>query len=435
MTEQNKDVQVEEPKLQEEQLLEKIKGDVKSQMEDFKTNLPEYVTESDLEKKLEIINQSIKDVGKDEELKTQFNELQKTVQEYGLELKKLNDKEPEEKHIPLEQKVSDILRKNTDELALFKTTDKKDRGLALNLKATVQRSAVSSNTQAHRVDGIGEIQRRKVFMRDLFTPGRIAPNNHGSIRYVDQQAITDGATNITEGNAYPTTSDISWIERSINIQKVGDSIKATRESMDDIDYVESQINNFLMKNVELRVDAQLLSGTGVAPQLKGVQTSATAFAAGGYATSVQDAQLADLAAIIGAQIMTGTNYMPNAILMHPEDMVKRFMLVKDAENEYIKVPFAINTPDGLTIIANMVVVANSGVTQNTLYVGDFKTGTVYSSDEVQIEFGFENDDFTKDLVTIKARERMALLIRIVDNGAYRYVSDIGAALAAIDNTP
>ena len=32
-----------------------------------------------------------------------------------------------------------------------------------------------------------------------------------------------------------------------------------------------------------------------------------------------------------------------------------------------------------------------------MYVGDFTRGTVYSSDNLQFEFGYENDDFTKDL--------------------------------------
>jgi hypothetical protein len=81
--------------------------------------------------------------------------------------------------------------------------------------------------------------------------------------------------------------------------------------------------------------------------------------------------------------------------------------------------------DGLTVVEN------SGVAAGTLYIGDFTRSVVYNAGNIEVEAGFENDDFTKDMVTIKARKRLALLIRNVDLGAFRYIADIAVSTAAI----
>lgn len=237
---------------------------------------------------------------------------------------------------------------------------------------------------------------------------------------------------IAEGAAFPS-SDLDWKERQLPIEKAGDSIKISQEMMDDVDFVESEINNFLLRNVKLTIDAQLLSGDGSSPNLVGMADSATAFAAGDFADSIQDASYYDLITVIGAQIATGTDYMPTAALMHPTDAAK-MKLKKDGENNYVLPPFVVSTPDGNFVVDGMVVVPNSGVTVNTMYVGDFTRGTVYSSGEFRIEMGFVDDDFGKDLVTVKARERLALLIRNVDTGAFVEVTDIDAALTAIEES-
>jgi len=282
-----------------------------------------------------------------------------------------------------------------------------------------------------RISGVGELQRRRTFIEDLFNSGKVSPNNHGVIRYVDQSSRTNSAAAIAEGGAF-AESALAWTEKQIPIEKVGHYIKISREMMDDVDFVTSQINNELLRDTQLKVDADLLSGSGVSPILIGLATSADAWAVGDYATTVTDASYYDLLAVISAQIMTGTSFMPNGVLMNPLDAVK-MKLKKDALNNYVIPTFVIPMANGDISVDGMRVVVNSGVTAGTMYVGDFSRGTVYSSDELQLETGYATDDFTKDLVTIKARRRLALLIRSVDEGAFVKVSDIDAAIAEINS--
>jgi len=404
---------------------------VKAEVESFKKTLDQYVSQDDIEKRFEEIQKSVDRIGTDE-IKKSMGELEEIVKAQGTEIAKRQEMK-DTKSISIHEAIETSLREKAEDLANFKNLDKQSHGLVLNLKATVPRSNITSDTMAFRVPGVGQVQRRKIYLEELFTAGRVSPNNHGVIRYTDQQTLTDNAASITEGNASPG-SNITWIEASIPIQKVGNSIKVTREMMDDVDFVNSEINNYLLRNVALEVDAQLLSGNSTPPNLVGLVQSATAFAAGSYAGTIQDASIYDLIAIQSAIIQTATSFMPTGVLMNQADAV-RMKLKKDGDNNYVIPSFVVPTQNGDIVVDGMRVVVNSGITANTMYVGDFTRGTVYSSDDLQLEIGYDADDFSKDLVTIKARRRLALLIRSVDTGAFNYVSNITTALAAIDNTP
>lgn len=405
---------------------------IKSDITELKKNAKEYASSIDLTNQVKKIEASIKVLGEDKTLKDEVTSLEGLIKKLGTDFKALDEKPSKKEAGDLKDLISKELRKNADKLKGFKDSDTADNKLVFIVKGTVIRSDISGDTVSHYVDGVGQIQRRRPFIRELFTGSGVDPNNHGSIRYTDQETQTVNSAMIAEAASFPS-SDIDWQERQLPIEKAGDTIKISREMMDDVDFVESEINNFLLRNVKLTIDTQLLSGNGASPNLVGMASSATSFAAGNFADSIQDASYYDLITVIGAQIMTGTNFMPTAALMHPTDATK-MKLKKDGENNYMLPPFVVSTPDGNFVVDGMIVVPNSGVTVNTMYVGDFTRGTVYSSGEFQIEMGFVNDDFAKDLVTVKARERLALLIRNVDTGAFVKVTDIATAITAIEES-
>ena len=365
--------------------------------------------------------------------KDSIEKMEVDVQNVAIEIKKASEKSVNNSGISLKELIFKQLMEGKDKLASFKNSDNKEIGHAITLKDAVVsgRSDISGDTMAHRVAGVGQIQRRQPFLRSLFASGAVSANNHGVIRYTDQNSITSGAKTIAEKAAFPNTSAITWIERNLPVEKIGDSIKISREMMDDVDYVMSEIQNFLIRNIDLAIDTQLLSGDGNTPNLIGLATKATAFTAdASFTNSVQDASYFDLIAVVAAQIMYGTSYMPNGILMNPYDVVK-MKLKKNATDDYVIPSFIVPTANGNLAVDGMRVIANSGVAVNTMYVGDFSRGTVYSSDSMLLEFGYENDDFSKDLVTLKGRERLALLIRNVDAGAFNYVASISNSINSI----
>lgn len=405
----------------------------KKEIEKFKGTLKEYATPEDLKAKYEGLEETINKLGIPE-LKTSLESIKDAVEKQGLFMKKLDDEAKNIQKVNTDGLIRKNLVDNHDEIKGFKDTKNKNHTVSMTMKAsTVISSAVSGDTQAQWASGIGVLQRRQPYIRQLFAPGSIDTNNHNTIRYMDQAARTAGAASFAEGAAIPQ-SDISWIERSIPIEEYGHFIKVSKRMLNNIDFTNTEIRNELMTGLNLAVDADLLSGDGVTPNLKGIETSATAFAAGSYANEVQDAQLYDLITVNGAQLATNTAYIGTAALLNPLDATTKMKLKKDGENNYIIPPFAQINSNGLMTVDGMAIIINPGVSEDGLYVGDFTKGTVYSNNQIEIAFGFEDDDFTKGLVTIRAIESICLLVRQVNNGAFRYASSIETALDAIEES-
>lgn len=338
------------------------------------------------------------------------------------------------KELEVDEAVSHImkqLRDNKDQILKNKSAAKGSISFDLNLKATVSSAEVSGTTISSRIPGIGAIPYRRRFLEDVFTSSSVGDNNGNNLVYTDQANVNRAADNIAECSPYPTLSDIDWIEQSCKIEKIGDSIKVCIEAMDDFDFVESEIRNLLLTAVDQRVDSQLLTGDGITPNLKGISLSASTFAAGSYATCIPDANLFDLIDVVRSQISeVGLGmYQANTALINPVDLTK-LRATKDLNGQWISAPYV---SDGGMTVAGVRLIENTLVPQNQMYVFDSSKGTVYNRKTLSINMAFENeDDFNKDLVTIKASRRLAFLIRNVWANAFTHVPDITAAITAIN---
>lgn len=309
--------------------------------------------------------------------------------------------------------IRSIIIKNHD--AIKDAVDKR-RSFSLSLKTDVLRTSVTDHTLAMRLQDISDLAYEGFNVEQAFNSGRVGPNSNGVIRYVDQNTVTRNAAMKGEADTYPE-SVITWIEKTLDIKKVADSIPVSYEAWNDIDFIESQIKQLLTVNLARVVEDQLLAGDGTGVNLKGVFTSATAFNSGAYSGfKPTSATLYDLLAIMKVEVANGkeSKYMPNAVFLNPADIL-RMKLAKDAENNYILPPFI--AANGMQV-DGMKVYENPFVTANTLVLGDFRFGTVYTLDDIMLELGYVNDDFIKDLTTIKAKRRLALLIRSADEDAF-----------------
>ena len=83
--------------------------------------------------------------------------------------------------------------------------------------------------------------------------------------------------------------------------------------LDDIDFIESEIRNELMRELMLDVESTAYSGNGTAPALNGIRTVATAFAAGTFAGTVDNTNSADVLRVAINQIAIANQEAPNAV--------------------------------------------------------------------------------------------------------------------------
>jgi hypothetical protein len=295
-------------------------------------------------------------------------------------------------------------------------------------KLLVTRASVGNTTMAMRLPDVGQLAYPASVLSAAFRHAPVSPSSNGVIRYYDQSAVTRGAASVAEGAQKPESA-ITWIERTLLIEKIADSIPVTKEGFNDVYFIQSEIERLLTINLALKKEDLLWDGDGITPNIKGVYTSAPLFVTTPFDDSVEAANVFDLVATIAADINAsgGGKYKADTVVLNPIDTLK-MKLIKDSSGRYLLPPFV--SPNG--DITTLKVIESSQVTPNTLVVGDFRYGTIYDLENVTIEMGWINDQFIKNAFTILAEERFALLIRVVDTTAFRKVTDIAAALGALE---
>ena len=112
--------------------------------------------------------------------------------------------------------------------------------------------------------------------------------------------------------------------------------------------------------------------------------------------------------------------------MNSADLVS-LKLTKDTTGNYI---FPISMP-GISEVINVPVIANPRMTSDKFLVGDFTKAQLRIREDVNIQIGYENDDFTKNLVTILAEMRAAAFVKSNHTKAFVY-GDFSDAIASLE---
>jgi HK97 family phage major capsid protein len=303
------------------------------------------------------------------------------------------------------------LEAKKEDLARMK--EKSGASVQFTLKAAGT-MALSTNTtgqipQAERESGITRIVRRNPFILQLVNVGTIMSNVW---EWVEQKNADGGAAMTAEG-ALKSQADFDLVVASANVKKVTAYIKVTKEMLDDVELMRSEIDQELTELIQLKIDDQLLNGTGATVNLVGINQNATAYAAGAFALSIPTPNNFDVLRTAINQVRVNL-FEPTYIVMHPTD-VTSMDLAKASDGHYVLPPFASN--DG-TVISGIRVVANVGVAIDSFLVGDFSKAGVRFKEGLTINVGYENDDFTKNLVTILAEARLVLRVKSNHYGAF-----------------
>jgi HK97 family phage major capsid protein len=347
------------------------------------------------------------------------------VEKQGMELRKVFEGKP-----AIRKTIEEIVQEKAKEIVQIA---KGGPNVKLNVnKALVTRAAVTNTTMAMRLNEIGQIATLGTVISDLFRHAQVSPSSNGVIRYYDQLTRVNNAASVAEGAVKPESA-ITWIERTLLIEKVADSIPVTKEAWNDVFFIQSEIRRLLEVNLALKVDDLLYDGDGITPNIKGVYTSAPLFVTLPYADTVEAANIYDLIATVATDISNNrqNKYQANTVLLNPVDTL-RMKLLKDSQGRYVLPPFSGATNGAAQNVAGMQIVESSQVAPNTMVVGDFRFGTIYDLEDVTVEMGWINDQFIKNVFTILAEQRLALLIRTVDETAFRKVANITTALADLE---
>ena len=303
----------------------------------------------------------------------------------------------------------------------------------VEIKATTNRASITGNQQAVELSDIGQLATRKLSMYDAFPKIAVSGSNHnGTIRYYDwDEATTVRAANmVAEGATFPE-STAKWQTYTVDLKKVGDTLPITEEFFEDEAMFEGELRQFLLTNVDLKIDDQIANGDNTGQNLKGLFNSIDAYVP--VASGIADASIYDLIPKVKESITAtgGAKYAPDVVFMNIAD-INKYKLKKDANNNYVMPPFVSregNVVDGITVIESNI------VTANTLALGDRRFARIYEKAGIVLSQGTVNAQFTSDMSTLKVRKRLLFLIRNADKGAWKKVTDIDAALVTLATAP
>tara|TARA_R110001632_G_scaffold35511_2_gene89539 strand:+ start:1873 stop:3135 length:1263 start_codon:yes stop_codon:yes gene_type:complete len=315
----------------------------------------------------------------------------------------------ENKNVSFKDQVVGLLKVNEEKLIAMKNGDSKTN-IRMTMKAvgdmTISGSTTGQLPQAERESGITRIVRRNPFILDLVNVGSITSNLWEWV----QQANAEGAPAMTAEGAAKAQVDFELVLASAAVRKVTAYIKVSKEMLDDIALMESEINQELAERINLTIDAQLLSGDGTGQNLTGILANAVAFVPGSFATGQGNEVVApinaDVLRVAINQISIAL-FQPNYIVMHPSD-VTAMDLAKSVDGHYVLPPFSTSAN---TIVKGIPIIANTGVTEGDYLVGDFSKAGVRFREGLTFDVGYENDDFTKNFVTILAEARLVQRVK------------------------
>lgn len=359
---------------------------------------------------------------------TQLNQLNEAVKAQGLAITKLNKVitlDATEKNLSLKGQITKAFKDNEDMHTAWKDGTGKFK-FDVKVAGTMLTTGITGGEVPveDREPGLNRIARRRSFIVDLIARGSTTSR---VVSWVEQQN-PDGTTGGTTEGAAKNQIDFDLVVVNEDVKKRTNFIKISDEMLDDIDFIESEIRTELLELLDLDVDDQVLQGDGTGNNLNGIITQATAYSAGSFANQIDEANNWDVLKTAINQILIA-NHFPTSIVMHPSDITE-MQLTKASDGQYIMPPF--QSAEGM-VVSGLPIVGNTGVTIDDFLVMDGTKSKVFVRDGVTIEMGFDADDFTKNLRTIRAETR--LLNRIKGNDDTAFVTGTFAAAKTALETP
>lgn len=245
------------------------------------------------------------------------------------------------------------------------------------------------------------------------------PVTSSSVQYLKNSAFTNGAKVVAEGTAKPE-STFQFKLATANIETIAHYTKITEQLAQDAPAVQAFINAKMIYGLQLKIDEQLVNGTGAeASQLTGLlaTTNSTDYSADLDALKPSIKTMADFALAIKTKLETN-GYAPKYLILNPIDWAG-LALMKDTNGLYI-----LGGPASVAgkTLWGMSVVTTPSMPQGKYLMSDFALGaTIFDRQEVAVEIDREQDDFTKNLFTIRVERRLGLAVenpKAIGGGAW-----------------
>lgn len=214
-----------------------------------------------------------------------------------------------------------------------------------------------------RTGRVVEFATRPIQVTDLIPQ---TTTSQSSVKFMEETTFTNAAAETAESTqaaagTYPEAA-LDFTERTSIVRKIAVFLPVTDEQLEDEPQVRGLVDNRLMFMVRQRLDGQILTGSGVAPNLTGILNTVGIQTQAKGTDPVPDAIYKALTLVR----VTG-RAMPNAVVLHPFDW-QDIRLLRTSDGIYI---WGNPSDAGPERIWGLRVVQADAITENTGLVGDF----------------------------------------------------------------
>jgi len=278
-----------------------------------------------------------------------------------------------------------------------------------------------------RLEGFNIIPSRKIRLIDVMSQR----STMSTVVSWVHQANKDGSAGQTAEGASKNQIDFDLVVVSESVKKTTAFIKVSTDMLDDITWIQSEIEQELMRELLKALELQAYSGDGTGQNHRGIRTIASAFDAGIFALDIDEANIVDVltVAMNQVEIAQENEGIVNAIFMHPSDVTK-LLVTKLSSTDKRYVDRLIQVGSNL-VVDGVPIIKTTLVAQDEYLLGAFDLAVLVTRTGMRFDIGLDGDDFTKNLRTILGEWRGLTLVKNNDRTAF-VAGDFSTDTAALE---
>lgn len=293
-------------------------------------------------------------------------------------------------------------------------SSKFSRKAASTMQISDHNGGSAYNPQVELVPGYVDLVRNHPFIEDY---ANSSATDKTRIAYVEKKNPQGQCAFTAEGGLKPLI-DFTWATSIASVKKVADKIKISTEMLDDIDFMAAAVELELHYQVDIVTDNELLSGSGVDPHLSGISILVGGYVLGAGVINTILPNNVD-AIVAGTAQLESLNFTPNLAFVNPIDGAN-MMLVKTSLGEYTESPSVVVVQNGIPYIGGVRLVKTNQIPVGKFLLADMTRFMIRNYKPFVIQYGWVNDDFEKNFVTVIGERRLASYIYSNHLGAFIY---------------
>ena len=248
--------------------------------------------------------------------------------------------------------------------------------------------------EAQRLGIVGNDPRRPLRLLDVLAS---TPMTQATAQYIQLGAYTNAAGyQIAQGDAKPEAS-LPFTLKTVEAATIAHWVAASEQVLADAPMLSAQIDGLLLFGLADKLEREIINGAGTPGTIAGLATVAMPFVGAGAP--------ADRIGQAGAALQ-GAGWQPSVVVLSPADW---FAIASERTAQGYVASSGWNMPAAPNVWGMQVVVSSAQANGNALVL-DAAQVAILDRQSAKVDVGYTGDQFTHNMLTIRAELRAALAV-------------------------